>query len=643
MASGPPRTVADVIARVKRPTRAVVTAGMPYANGPLHLGHLAGAHLPADIHSRWLGMLIGRPNVLFVCGTDDHGSTSEFMALRLGRPIAEVITEIHAQQGQTLQRYAIGLDIYSGTSRADLLPRHTAQCQAMLEKLHSNGMLEKRTSQQWYDPKVDRFLPDRLVRGHCPNPKCDNEDAYADECSICGHQHEPTELVSPRSAVSDATPELRDTEHLWLDMWAVSDVLKQWIETKKKNWRPVVVQQVLETVQPSLRFDREHEEAYKGIKAELPKHKRKYTAGKQVLLQLTSKPDMTAAATTLADHGIATEVANEWAYRSITRDIKWGVPLPELDPALAGKTLYVWPDSLIAPISFSQLALETSGRDPASYTDFWSDPDAAVYQFVGQDNVFFYVLMQGAMWLGNQSDTQRMPEAGELQMTDVIGCFHLLIGNEKMSKSRGNFFTGKQLLDEHEYDADQIRYYLALLGLPDKPASFNIEELDERNRFLAARMNAAFERPISAVHSKFGGKVPDGELIDKAEADTIRMVQRYVGAMKKIKYPAMIYELENYGRKINSLFTKYKPHDDRRDEEGRRNALFTSFYLLKNLMIMLYPFVPSTMERLRQSLNLPEDVFSVDQLGTAIPAGHEIGTMQAFFPSERNTDAPAGD
>jgi methionyl-tRNA synthetase len=146
-------------------------------------------------------------------------------------------------------------------------------------------------------------------------------------------------------------------------------------------------------------------------------------------------------------------------------------------------------------------------------------------------------------------------------------------------------------------------------------------------------MNAAFERPISAAHSKFGGKVPEGVLIDKVKADTIRIVQRYVKAMERADYPNLLFEIENYARTINSLFTQHKPHDDRHPEEGRRNALFTSFYVLKNLMIMLYPFVPGTMERLRASLRLPPEVFSIDELGKPIPAGHELGPKGVYFPA----------
>jgi methionyl-tRNA synthetase len=605
---------------------------MPYANAPLHVGHLAGAHVPADIHARFLGMVIGRENVLYVCGTDEHGSTSELAALQAGLPLRDFIDGIHDRQKATLERYSVGLDIYTGTSRPECFPIHKEVCQDFVRRLHGNGLLEKRASRQWYDPKVGRFLPDRFVRGRCPNPKCGDENAYSDACERCGHQYEPTALINPRSTISDAIPEMRETKHWYLDMASVSETLRIWIQGKEKTWRPSVVADALDKVLPSLRFAGEHEPRYKELKATLPKHNSKYAPGKRVVLQLGNKPDLETARRALGDAQIPTELADEWAHRAITRDISWGIPLPDLDPELAGKTLYVWPDSLIAPISFSQVALIAKGIDPARHAEFWRDPEARVYQFLGQDNVFFYVLMQGAMWLGTQDDPHRLPRPGELQLTDVFGCFHLLVGGEKMSKSRGNFYTGDQLLDEKGYSADQIRYYLALLGLSDKSSDFDFAKLDERNRFLAGPMNAAFERPISAVHSKFEGRVPQGVLIDKVVADTVRIVQRYAKSMQRADYPNLLFEIENYARTINSLFTQYKPHDDRHPEEGRRNGLYSAFYVLKTLMIMLYPFVPETMDRLRQSLRLPPTVFRIDELGTPIPAGHEIGAKVPYFP-----------
>ena len=630
----PPTDVKSVIARIHRPSKAVVTAGMPYANGPLHIGHLAGAHVPADIHARWLGMVIGRDNVLFVCGTDDHGSTSEVAALKTGQPIREFIDTIQAAQGETMKRFSIALDAWTGTSRPETLPRQVALTDWMIRRLHANGLLEKRTSKQWYDTALERFLPDRLVRGTCLNPKCGHPEAYSDECPVCGHQHEPEALTDPRSTLSDATPQLRDTTHWWLDMAALSPTLQAWIEGKSRSWRQAVVSDVMTTILPAVRFSREHEEAYKAVRGELPKkHKKLFWPGKQLVLQFKNHDELAAARAVLDEAGIPHVLNDDWGHRSITRDVAWGVPVPaDLDPDLDGKTLYVWPDSLIAPISFTQVALENRGEDPERYREWWCDPDARVYQFLGQDNVYFYVLMQGAMWLGTQSEPQRMPEEGDLQLTDIFGCYHLQVEGGKMSKSLGNFVTADELLAERGYTADQVRYYLALLGLSRKSSNFEFDVLDERNAFLRGPMNASFERPISAAHSKFGGRIPEGEVLDEVIAETEKIVQRYVGAMNKAEYHSMLYALENYARKINSLFTRFKPHDDRFPEKERKDALYSSFLILKTLMIMLYPFTPTTMDRLREVLRLPPEVFSVDELGTPMPAGHEVGENVSYFP-----------
>jgi methionyl-tRNA synthetase len=425
-------------------------------------------------------------------------------------------------------------------------------------------------------------------------------------------------------------------------MWKVSETMRTWIQGKEGKWRTPVFNEVIHTVLPSLRFDNTHEPKYKEIKDGLPKHKSKYAAGKKVQLQFENKEDLYRGKADLEKHGIPSSIMDSWAHRPITRDVTWGIPMPEeLGPELAGKTLYVWPDSLIAPISFSQVALKQKGRNPAEFAEFWKDSDDRIYQFLGQDNVFFYVLMQGALWLGSQADPHRMPQAGEYQMTDIFGCFHLMVDGDKMSKSRGNFFTGDQLILEKGYAPDQIRYFLALLSLPEKSSNFDFSTLDERNRFLAGPLNAAFEKPISACHSKFGGKIPEGTLNEKVVVETTRMVQRYLKSMERAEYSTLLYAVENYARQINSLFTQFKPHDDRFPEQQRRDALYSCFYVLKNLMIMLHPFAPQTMEKLRESLRLPADVFKVDELGHPIPAGHLIGEKQEYFPAVPQTASEA--
>lgn len=629
-----PTTVKEVIARAVRPKKAVVTAGMPYANGPLHLGHLAGAMIPPDVLARFLRMWIGHENVLFVSGNDDHGSTSEVAAMQAGVPIREFIDGIHEKQKETLKNYGISFNVFSGTSRPEAFPVHSEMAQGFFRRLHQNSMLNKKVSKQWFDPSLNRFLQDRNVTGKCPNPKCENVKAYSDSCEDCGASFDPSELINPVSQLSNSTPELRDTVHWWLDMWKVSDQLKDWIGTKKNKWRTAVFNEVNETVQPAFQFDNVHENLYKELKETLPKHKSRYAPGKKVVVQCENKNEMNMAKKILEDKGVSCAYLDGWAHRSITRDVLWGIPMPvELDPDLKNKTMYVWPDSLIAPISFSKVALKNAGRDPEEYKDFWTDPEAKVYQFLGQDNVYFYVLMQGAMWIGSQADITRQPVKGEFQLTDVFAVYHLMVDGEKMSKSKGNFYTGDQLLHDLKYDADQVRYFLSLLSLPEKSSNFDFGTFHERNKFLAGPLNASFEKPISACHSKFGGVIPEGNILEKVEKETMQIVAKYIKAMEKAEYSQLLFAVENYARLVNSLFVQTKPHDDRHPENERRDGLVSCFYVLKNLMIMLYPFAPHTMDRLRESLNLPVSVFSIDELGVKIPTGHKINEKGNYFPN----------
>ncbi len=630
----PPSNVKEVLERLSRPRSAVVTAGMPYANGPLHLGHLAGAMVPPDILARYLRMLIGPENVLFVSGNDDHGSTSEVAALKSNLPVREFIDLIHERQKTTIDRYGISFDVFSGTSRPDLYPMHAELCQDFLRKLWKNEMLEKKSSKQWFDPKLGRFLQDRNVTGKCPNTQCSNESAYSDSCEVCGTQFDPAQLIHPKSSLSDAAPELRETVHWWLDLWKVSDQLTDWIKSKQNKWRKGVFNEVFETVRPAFQFDNTHEPLFKEIRPTLPAHKSRYAPGKKVVVQFETKADFATGLKLLEERGVPCQLMDGWAHRSITRDVTWGIPVPpEIDPELSGKTLYVWPDSLIAPISFTKLALKEKGRDPQEFERFWKDPESRIYQFLGQDNVYFYVLMQGAMWFGTQSEIHRLPQAGEFALTDVFSVYHLMVDGEKMSKSRGNFYSGDQLLEEFGYDPDQIRYYLSTLGLPEKQSNFDFETLKERNKFLAGPMNAAIEKPIAAANSKFDGLVPDGKLLEKVEKETLKIVQLYVKNMEKAEYLTLLGQIENYARLINSLFVQHKPHDDRADLQGRKDGLYSSFYVLKNLMILLYPFAPQTMDRVRQSLNLPESVWSLDELGTGLPVGHAVGEKLRYFPA----------
>src|SRR5690606_27135596 len=193
----------------------------------------------------------------------------------------------------------LGLDVSSGTSRPGTSPIQRERVDWWIRRLHQNGRLEKRTSLQWYDPKLERFLQDRFVSGTCPN--CGHDGAFSDACEHCGAHYQPDALKDPKSTLSDATPELRETVHWWLDLWEVADELGAWIRTKKKTWRKLVFNEVYNTVLPTLTFANVHEPAYKAIKAELPAHKSRYAPGKRVAVVCETKADLRAVRDRLKD------------------------------------------------------------------------------------------------------------------------------------------------------------------------------------------------------------------------------------------------------------------------------------------------------------------------------------------------------
>jgi methionyl-tRNA synthetase len=624
-----------ILGRQKMPEKAVVTAGMPYANAPLHIGHFAGTYVPADTYARFMRMLIGDENVLFVCGSDDHGSNSEVAAKKQGISTSEFVAKINDSQKRTLDNYSISMNLFSATSKPENMKYHKEVVSDILRKLHKNKMLSKKTSEQWYDPELSMFLPDRFVYGQCP--KCEDQKAYSEECDACGATYLASQLQNPKSTVSDSTPVLKDTDHFYLDMWKVADQLKPWIESKKKSWRKNVFLETYNTVIPSLMFSNKFEDTFKSLKTELPSHKSRYAPGKMIEVQFDNLSGLETAQELFSQNGIKSETNNAWANRSITRDVSWGVPVPtDIESGMDEKTFYVWPESLVAPISFTKLALEKQGKDPNEFKKYWHNPNAKIAQFIGQDNIYFYVLMQGAMWFGSQEEINRMPIEGELQLSDVFANYHLHIDGEKMSKSRGNFILADQYLDEWDYESDQVRYFLSLLSLPEKNSNFDFETFKQRNEFLAGPMNAAIEKTVSACHKKFDGIIPSGNLIGKTEKETKKIFQTYLKMMEKGDFPKILFMIENYTRIINGLFAQFKPHDDRHDEQERKDALFSSFFILKNVMIMLHPFVPSTMEKLRSTLNLNDDVYQISEFGKPINDGHKINPQTSYFPSEQN-------
>lgn len=315
--------------------RYLITSALPYANGPLHLGHLAGAYLPADIYVRYL-RLIGK-EVLWVCGSDEHGAAITIRAKKEGVSPKVIIDKYHTLNKNTFEALGISFDYYHRTSE----PIHHKTSQDFFTKLYEKGneFIEK-IVEQYYDVSFNQFLADRYISGTCP--KCGHTEAYGDQCESCGSTLSPMELINPKSMLSGETPILKETKHWYFRLDKHADWLKEWIETGVLDGK--------------LHHD--------------PNSWKKHVTG-QCLSWLNA--------------GLQP--------RSITRDLDWGIQVPLEDAK--GKVLYVWFDAPIGYISATkQWALE-NGKD---WESFWKGGDEVeLIHFIGKDNIVFHCIVFPAM------------------------------------------------------------------------------------------------------------------------------------------------------------------------------------------------------------------------------------------------------
>lgn len=309
-------------------TRILVAVGWPYASGPLHLGHLGGAYLPPDIFARY-HRLVGN-DVLMVSGSDANGTPITVKADELGITPREVVDRFHPEIVGYWNDLGISFDLFTTT----MTENHHRVTQEFFVKLLENGYMTKGTSEQFYDPEAKRFLPDRYVEGECPH--CGYPDARGDQCDNCGRTLDPTDLINPRSRLSGATPERRETEHYFMDLPAFSDRLREWLEAKT-NWR---------------------------------KHVKNWALG----------------------------MIEDMPVRAMTRDIDWGVDVP-VDDLGPGKKIYVWFDAVIGYLSAS-IEWASNTDDPGAWKKWWQDPEAESYYFVGKDNIPFHAVIWPAMLMG---------------------------------------------------------------------------------------------------------------------------------------------------------------------------------------------------------------------------------------------------
>ncbi|MCB0532736.1 MAG: methionine--tRNA ligase [Lewinellaceae bacterium] len=311
--------------------RYLVTSALPYANGPLHIGHLTGAYLPADIYVRYL-RLMGK-DVVYVCGSDEHGAAITIRARKEGVSPREIVDKYHALIRDSFEKIGIAFDIYHRTSA----PLHHQTSQDFFRKLLENGQFEEKESEQYFDEEAQQFLADRYIIGTCP--VCANPDAYGDQCEKCGSTLSPTQLINPRSTLSGSAPVLKPTTHWYLKLDEHEAWLREWINTGKAD----------------------------GIQLHDPAAWKNHVIGQ---------------CNSWLDQGLQP--------RAMTRDLDWGVDVPPELPGAKGKKLYVWLD---APIGYISATKQWATDHHVDWEPYWKSEDTALVHFIGKDNIVFHCLI----------------------------------------------------------------------------------------------------------------------------------------------------------------------------------------------------------------------------------------------------------
>jgi len=310
---------------LENPKRYTITAALPYTNGPIHIGHLAGVYVPSDIYARYL-RLQGK-DVAFICGSDEHGVAISMKAKKEGITPQEVIDKYDGIIRKSFEDFGISFDNYSRTSAKI----HHDTAQEFFRKLYDNNDFIEEVTEQLYDAKAEQFLADRFVTGTCP--KCDNPEAYGDQCEKCGSTLNATDLINPKSTITGETPIIKETKHWFLPLDRYQDFLQKWIlEDHAKDWKTNVLGQVKSWLDDGL------------------------------------KP------------------------RAVTRDLDWGIDVP-VDGA-EGKKLYVWFD---APIGYISSTKEWAAREGKNWEDYWKKDDTKLVHFIGKDNIVFHCIIFPAM------------------------------------------------------------------------------------------------------------------------------------------------------------------------------------------------------------------------------------------------------
>ena len=514
--------------------RRLITSALPYVNNVPHLGNLLQV-LSADVFARFCRSR--GYDTLYICGTDEYGTATETKALEENKKPRELCNYYHAIHKDIYDWFGINFDYFGRTST----PQQTEIVQSLFNQLDARGFIKENSIEQLYCPECERFLADRYVHGVCPH--CGYEDARGDQCEKCGKLLEPTELKAPRCSTCGATPELKSTKHLYIDLPAIQKEYAEWMKTASVDgkWAKNAIQMTEAWIRDGL-----HE-------------------------------------------------------RAITRDLKWGIPVPK--EGFEDKVFYVWFDAPIGYISITKaladkLAKEES-KEAFDWKTWWLPSESSeekakipvdLFQFIGKDNIPFHTVIFPSTLIGSGKNWTKLHHMSSTE--------YLNYENGKFSKSKGIGVFGTDAR-ESGIPADAWRFY-AFYNRPEKSDfQFMWKDFQEKmNSELIGNLGNLVNRTTTFISKYYDGVIPSFKKDEELWAKITAGEQKVTELLEWSELKDAFHEIFAISSIANKAFQDGEPWKTRNtDPEAAANLIGNLAYIIKDLMIMVHPYLPHYAEK----------------------------------------------
>ncbi|NEG70513.1 methionine--tRNA ligase [Bifidobacterium choloepi] len=544
----------------------LVNVAWPYANGPRHIGHVAGFGVPSDVYARYERMKGN--DVLMVSGTDEHGTPILVEADKEGVSAQELADRYNRVIANDLCNLGLSYDLFTRTTTKN----HELVVQEMFRQCLENGYIYKGTQQVAISPSTGRTLPDRYIEGTCPI--CGADGARGDQCDNCGNELDPDELINPVSKINGETPIFQETEHFFLDLPALADANLAMLKSRE-GWRTNVMN---------------------------------FSVG----LFKDVKP------------------------RAITRDIDWGIPVPEpgwIDNP--NKRLYVWFDAVIGYLSASIEWARRKG-EPDAWRKWWNDPTTPGYYFMGKDNITFHSQIWPSEIIAYNGDGSKGGKAGELGPLNlpeqVVASEFMTMEGKKFSSSRGIVIYVKDILDR--YPVDAVRYYISVAGPESSDSDFTWSEfVRHNNEELASSWGNLVNRVANLIHKNFG-EIPaldESKMTDEDRAllaETAAAFDAVGTSIEHHRQKNALNEAMKVVGDINKYISATEPWKIKDDPARLGTVLHVAAQAVSDANHLLAPFLPHSAQKVWEALGgtgtfspLPhiEEVEDLDKPGFHYP------------------------